>query len=365
VRVAGVQTREVPLTREWLATLEGSTTAQIQPQVTGYIVKVAYREGSTVEKDQLLFKLEQRPFVAAVAQARGALEQAIAALNKSRADVRRYTPLVQVHAISKETLDNAIASVREGEASVKAGRAALETTKINLAWTDVRSPIRGLVGLAQTRVGTLVSPNQVLTVVSTLDPMRASFSVSQQDYLRYADDINHASDPEQAERRWFELVLVNGKIYPQHAREVVVNRQIDPTTGTLLVQAFFSNPDGLLRPGLFGKVRLHAGTSGPEPVVPERALVELQGRYQVAVVDDQQRVQLRKITLGQKFDHEYVVETGLRGGERVVVEGQQNILPGTKVNPTAMPMQARQPPGRQRPVSTDGVEPPDGGEPPP
>src|SRR5262245_8782395 len=183
VRVVPVQVRNVPLVRQWLATLEGSTTAQIQPQVTGYIVAVNYREGSTVEKGQLLFTLDKRPFVAAVEKARGDNEQAIAALEKSRADVKRYLPLVAERAISKEQLDNARHAVRGGIATVKATKAALETAKINLAWTEVRSPIRGLAGLAQTRVGTLVSPNQVLTVVSTLDPMRASFSISQQAYL--------------------------------------------------------------------------------------------------------------------------------------------------------------------------------------
>jgi membrane fusion protein (multidrug efflux system) len=346
VRVAVVQARNVPLTKEWLATLEGSTTAQIQPQVTGYIVAVKYREGSIVERGRLLFTLDKRPFIAAVEKARGNYLQAVAALNKSRADVRRYTPLVAEHAISKEQLDNAHAAVLEGEANVEATRAELETAKINLDWTEVRSPIRGLVGLAQTRVGTLVNPNQVLTIVSTIDPMRASFNVSQQDYLKYAEIINNPNAPEYAQQRWFELILVNGRIYPQRARELVVNRQIDPTTGTLLIQAFFSNPEGLLRPGLFGKVRVHAGTSVETPVVPERAVTELQGQYQVTIVDEQQRAQTRLVRIGQLLDHEYVVESGIRPGERVIVEGQQNILPGTKVNVSQA--QARQPAGRQR-----------------
>jgi membrane fusion protein (multidrug efflux system) len=358
VRVVMVQARNVPLIRQWLATLDGSTTAQIQPQVTGYIVAVNYREGSTVEKGQLLFTLDKRPFIAAVEKARGDYEQAIAALEKSKADVARYTPLVAEHAISREQLDNARAAVRGGVATVKATKAALETAKINLAWTDVRSPIRGLAGLAQTRVGTLVSPNQVLTIVSTLDPMRASFSISQQAYLQYADAINRLNAPEYAQRRYFELILVDGSIYRHRATQVVVNRQIDPLTGTLQIQAFFPNPEGLLRPGLFGRVRLHAGTSTESTVVPERAVTELQGQYQVAIVDEQQGVQVRQVKVGQVFDHEYVVESGLRPGERVIIEGLVNVLPGTKVKASQVQTVGRPPAGRQRP--TDGVA-PDGG----
>jgi membrane fusion protein (multidrug efflux system) len=352
VRVVTVEARKVPQIREWLATLDGSTTAQIQPQVTGYIVAVNYREGSVVEKDQVLFTLDKRPFIAAVDKARGDYAQATAQLNKSKADVKRYTPLVAQQALSREQLDDARAAVAQGEANVQSTKAVLETARINLAWTEVRSPIKGLAGLAQTRVGTLVTPNQVLTTVSTLDPMRASFSVSQQDYLRYADAINHPNAPQFAEQRYFELILINGSVYAHRARDVVVNRQIESTTGTLQVQAFFPNPDGYLRPGLFGNVRMHAGTSGEAPVLPERAVTELQGRHQVAVLDDQERVQMRQVTLGQMLDHEYVVDSGLRPGERVIVEGQQNLLPGTKVTVLSRTQaQGRQPAEHPRPVS--------------
>jgi membrane fusion protein, multidrug efflux system len=362
VRVVTVQAQNVPLTREWLATLDGSTTAQIQPQVTGYIVAVNYREGSIVENGQLLFTLDKRPFIAAVDKARGDYAQAVAQLNKSRADVKRYTPLVADQAISAQQLDDARAAVALGEATVQSTKAALEAARINLAWTDVRSPLKGLAGFAQTRVGTFVTPNQVLTIVSTLDPMRASFSVSQQDYLRYADAINHPNAPEHAQNRYFELILVDGSLYPHRARDVVVNRQIESTTGTLQAQAFFPNPDRYLRPGLFGNIRMHAGTSGEAPVLPERAVTELQGRHQVAVLDDQERVQIRQVTLGQMLDHEYVVDSGIRPGERVIVEGQQNLLPGTKVKVVSQAQaQARQPAGHPRPVS-DGAEPEGGAQ---
>jgi membrane fusion protein (multidrug efflux system) len=341
VRVVAVQARNVPLTLEWLASLDGSTTAQIQPQVSGYIFEVNYKEGSIVRAGQLLFTLDKRPFIAAVDKARGDYQNAVANLNKARADVARYTPLVAERAISKEQLDNARAAVLAGEGNVQATKGALKTARLNLEWAEVRSPIEGRAGIAQTRVGTLVNPNQVLTVVSTLDPMRASFNISQQEYLEHAEPINHPNAPQYANRRYFELILVNGRVYPIRARDVIVNRQINPTTGTLLIQAFFPNPDGLLRPGLFGKVRMHSGENRGVPVVPERALTELQGRYQVAVVDEEQRVQVRSVQLGQQVDHAYVVESGLRPGERVIVEGQQNVQPGAKVN--AAPPEAEQP----------------------
>jgi membrane fusion protein (multidrug efflux system) len=332
VLVEQVQARRVPLTKEWLATLEGYATAQIQPQVTGYIREVNYREGSVVQNGQLLFTLDRRPFIAAVAKARGEHANAIAQLDKATADVKRYTPLVAQHALSREQLDNARAAVLGARGNVQATRGALATAQLNLEWAEVRSPLTGRSGLAETRVGTLVNPSQVLTTVSSLDPMRASFSISQQEYLEYAEALNHPNAPEYARRRYFELILVNGRAYPQRARDVVVNRQIDPTTGTLQIQALFANPEGLLRPGLFGKVRVHAGPDHEVPLVPERAVTELQGRHQVAIVDDDQRVEVRSVTLGPPIDHSFVVESGLRAGERVIVEGQQNIQPGARVS---------------------------------
>jgi membrane fusion protein (multidrug efflux system) len=354
VRVAEIETRSVRLTHDFLATLDGFTTAQIQPQVTGYIREVNYREGSIVDKGQLLFTLDRRPFVAALEKAQGDYANAIAQRDKAKADVRRYRPLVAQHAISKEQLANARAAVLAGEGNVQATRGALDTAKINLDWTEVRSPITGLVGLAQTRIGTLVTPNQVLTTVSALDPMRASFNVSQQVYLEYADVFNRPDAPEYAEKRYFELILVNRRVYANRARQIIVNRQIDPTTGTLQIQALFPNPDGMLRPGLFGTVRVHSGTVSELPLVPERAVTELQGQYQVAAVDADERVQLRTIKVGETIDHAYIVEGGLRAGERVIVEGQQNILPGAKVNVSELPPEAAPANDLQLDAGTDG-----------
>jgi membrane fusion protein (multidrug efflux system) len=349
-----IVSQSVPLNREFLATLDGVTTAQIQPQVTGYIREVNYREGAFVEKGQLLFTLDRRPFVAAVKKARGDYAAAVAQRDKARADVRRYTPLVAQHAISREQLEDARANLLAGEGNVQATKGALENAKINLEWTEVRSPIYGLSGLAQTRIGTLVNPSQVLTTVSALDPMRASFNISQQEYLQYADALNRPDAPEYAKQRYFELILVDGRIYPLRAHQIIVNRQIDPTTGTLQVQALFPNPDNILRPGLFGSVRVHAGTNRQTPLVPERAVTELQGQYQVAVVDPQERVQLRTIKVGESTNHAYVVESGLAAGERVIVEGQQNILPGAKVNVAQISKSQAAVPGQREDVAAPG-----------
>ncbi len=302
--------------------------------MTGYIRAVNYKEGSIVKTGELLFTLDKRPFVAALEKARGDFAAAVAQRNKALADVRRYTPLVALKAISREQLEDARASVLAGQGNVQATRGALKTAQINLDWTEVRSLITGLAGIAQTRIGTLVTPSQVLTVISALDTMRASFNISQQAYLQYADALNRPDAPEYARQRYFELILVNGRVYPSRGRQVIVNRQIDPTTGTLQIQVLFPNPAGILRPGLFGSVRVHAGTNRETPLVPERAVTELQGQYQVAVVNDDQRVQLRTIKVGAPIDHSYVVESGLRTGERVIVEGLQNIMPGAKVNVT-------------------------------
>jgi RND family efflux transporter MFP subunit len=330
VKVVAVQSRSVPLIKEWVATLDGSTTAEIRPQVSGYIQQVNYKEGSRVDVGDLLFTIDDRPFVAAVKQAEGDYQTARAQLAKSRADVARYTPLVADHAISREQLENARAAVQANEATMAGAKGALDSANLNLKWSKVRSPIAGLAGLAQVRVGALVNTNQILTIVSTVETMRASFSVSQQDYLRYAAEINapNASEHPGVD---FELILINGQAYPYKAREVFVNRQIDATTGTLQMQALFRNPQGLLRPGLFAKVRLH-GSNEVMPVVPERAVSQLQGQYQVTVIDDQQRAQIRRIAVGSLVDHVYAVDNGLRLGELVVVEGQQNVMPGAKVN---------------------------------
>jgi membrane fusion protein (multidrug efflux system) len=352
VRVATLQVRPVEQVREWLATLDGAVNAEIRPHVAGYIVSVDYQEGSTVKTGALLFTIDDRPFVAAVQKARGDLENAEAQLGKNRLDVNRYAPLVAEHAIPKEQLDDAQAAVRASAATVEGARGSLHQAELNLEWTRVRSLIDGVVGIARVRVGNLVDSNQVLTVVSTLDPIRASVDISEQEYLRDAAIINHANEPQYANTRWLELVLINNQVHPYNARHVIVNREIDPQTGTLKIQALFPNPGNVLRPGLFAKVRLHLAREAPTVMLPEQAVQQIQGQTRVAVVDAQNRVSVRVVKLGRLMAHDYLVLDGLVAGEHVVVEGQQNAQPGMQVQPQ---------PWTPPPVPSDGGEAADDG----
>jgi membrane fusion protein, multidrug efflux system len=331
VKVVTLHTRKIELIREWLATLDGSTNAEIRPQVSGYIDELNYKEGSMVEQGSLMFTIDRRPFVAAVEKARGDYENAIAQWKRAKGDVARYTPLVAEHAISKEDLTHARDAASAGEASTQAMKGALDVAKLNLEWSQVRSPIVGLAGIAQTRVGNLANPNSVLAVVSTLDPIRSSVNISEREYLQFAERLNHVNEPRYANQRIIELILIDGSIYPHHVRRVIVNRQIDPTTGTLLIQALFPNPENILRPGMFSKVRVRSGDQSEKVVVPERAVQELQGRHMVGVIGPDGRVQIRDVKLAQQVDHGYVVEKGLEPGEKVIVEGMLKVQPGAKV----------------------------------
>jgi RND family efflux transporter MFP subunit len=330
VRVAIAQVRAVEQTQEWLATLDGSVNAEIRPRVAGTMEEVVYPEGSTVHHGTLLFRIDRRPFAASLARAQGEYRTALAQLAKARADVARYTPLVAEHAISHQELDNARAATAAGEATAAALKGALALAQLDLQWTEVRSPIDGLAGIAQVRVGNLVDSNTVLTVVSTLDPVRASINISEREYLDYAEILNNVNDPRYASQRYLELRLIDGRRHPYGARRVVVNRQINPGTGTLLVQALFPNPGNILRPGMFATLQAHEGAR-PALLIPEVAVQELQGQYRVGIVDDQQRVQVRPVELGRLVQHEYVIRRGLRPGDRVIVSGLQNARPGTPV----------------------------------
>lgn len=335
--MAVVQERAVEQTFEWLATLDGSTNAEIRPRVEGYVRSVAYQEGSVVQEGALLFVLDDRPLAAALLKARGDYQTAVAQLDKARADVARYRPLVAARAISREELDNALASEQIAAASVVAARGVLQNATLNLQWAEVRSPIAGIAGIAQTRVGTLVTPSMVLTTVSTVDPIRASFAISEAEYLRYAEALNHVNDPRYESRRYLELVLLDDRVHPEQARRIIVGREFDPTTGTLQIQALFPNPGNILRPGLFAKVRVHSGAQTQAVLVPQCAVRELQGTFQVYVVADDGRAEVRRVQLGRRLDDQraYLVSAGLRPGERVVIEGQERVRPGEPVQPIA------------------------------
>ncbi|MFN7995470.1 MAG: efflux RND transporter periplasmic adaptor subunit [Bryobacteraceae bacterium] len=360
VVVAEVSSRDVPVVKEWIGSLDGRVNAEIRGQVTGYLLRQVYREGSFVRKGQLLFEIDPRPFEATLNQARGNLAQVESAvqqatsnlaqsqarLGKAELDVKRYTPLVKTKAISQEEMDNAIQSELESKAAVESTRAAIETAKaavaaakaavydaeVKLGFTKITSPIDGVAGMAHIQVGDLVMPSgMVLTTVSTLDPIKVYFSVSEQEYL-----AQHRPGKRGAPDQWaqnLQLILADGSVYGHPGTFFMTDREVDIGTGAIRLCALFPNPGNVLRPGQYGRVRATVDLYKGAAVVPERAISELQGSYQVAVVGNDNKVTLRTVTLGTRSDGMWVVEEGVRPGERVILEGLQRVRGGSLVNP--------------------------------
>ncbi len=360
VQVLPVVVRDVPIAKEWVGTLDGRVNAQIRAQVSGYLMKQVYTEGSFVQKGQLLFEIDPRPFQAALnlakgslAQAEGNLQQAHANLDQSKArlgkanlDVKRYTPLAKTKAISQEELDNAIqsqleataavesfeAAVESGKAAILSAKAAVENAELNLSFTRIVAPINGIAGLAKAQVGDLISPaGGELTTVSTVDPIKAYFTVSEQEYLNRDSPLQSAARGTAGK---LELVLADGSVYKQKGTFYMADRQVDVGTGTLRVAALFPNPGNFLRPGQYGRVRAVLSTRKNATLVPERAVTELQGTYQVAVAGSDNIAHIRKVTLGDRIDGLWVVEEGVAPGESVIVEGIQKVRDGVPVHPT-------------------------------
>jgi membrane fusion protein (multidrug efflux system) len=331
VLAQSVQQQTVPVYREWIGTTNGYNNAVIRPQVRGYILTRNYREGQVVQPNQLLFQIDPREFQAQVDQAAGQLAQAQAALGKTQLDVNRYTPLAKTGAVSQEELDNAVQANLANKAAVESARAALEQAKLNLSWTKVLSPIQGVSGVAVAQIGDLVDPTTQLTTVSQVDPIKVVFPASEQEYLRYARR-HQGEQPDNKDA--MELHLSDGSIYPYRGTVSVIGREVDVRTGTIIVEALFPNPNNLLRPGQYAKVRAVIDEVPNALVVPQRAVQDLQGQYQVAVIAPDDVVQWRNITVGTRIDTDWVITDGLKPGERIVVEGLQKVRDGMKVAPT-------------------------------
>jgi membrane fusion protein, multidrug efflux system len=332
VQVVTVEQRDVPVVREWVGSLDGSVNAQIRAQVSGYLLKQDYQEGGKVAKGDPLFEIDPRPFAAALAQAQAQVAQAQAQEGKAELDVNRYTPLARDKAVSQELVDNAVQAKLAAEAQLAAANAAVDQARLNLDFTHIASPIDGVAGLVQVQIGDLVGPGTgVLTTVSTLDPIKAYFPLSEQDYLE-ARGVSPDSPaiPPGAE---FELVLSNGVTYPLKGKFLALDRQVDGNTGTLRATALFPNPDGLLRPGQFARVRATVSVHKAALLVPLRALTELQGSYQVAVVGADNHVHITSVTVGAQIGAQRVIQSGLHPGDRVVAEGLQKVREGAVVNP--------------------------------
>ena len=407
VGVVQVEQKNVPIYSEWIGTTEGMVNAELKAQVTGYLLRQNYKEGSFVKKGQLLFEIDPRPFQAAfdqangqVAQYQGQLEQSKSQITQAEAqlaqaqsgllqaqarlaqaqanqvkaelDVKKYQPLAEQKAVTQQDLDNALqantaakAQVDAEKAGVEAARAQLahtsaqigvaragvatakgqlenaqaaaRTAALNVGFTRIISPIDGIAGMAQAQVGDLVSTtSNPLTIVSTLDPIKVYFTLSEQDYLRYTKPfLSSAEQNGSLEQLELELVLSDGTTYPEKGRFYFADRQVDPKTGAIRMAGVFPNPNNGLRPGQYGRVRAVTSTQENALMVPQRAVSELQGTYQVAVVGPDNKVSFRTVKVGERSGSMWVITEGLNAGETVVAEGTMKVRPGMVVKPVA------------------------------
>src|SRR5712692_9623654 len=332
VEVATVVQQDTPIYSEWVATLDGYVNAQIQPRVSGYIIKQNYKEGSVVRKGEVLFEIDPRPFKAALDQAKAQLAQAEAQLGKANLDVERDTPLAQARAIAQSQLDTEIQAKLGAQAMVQAAKANVEQADLNLEWTKVTSLVTGIAGIAQVQIGNLVGPNSVLTSVSQVDPIKAYFTVSEQEFTDFHRRFpTQASVEEQRKRIPLQLLLADGSVYERPGTIYFADREVNPATGAIRIAGVFPNPNSLLRPGGYGRVRASVKTQNGAFLVPQRAVIELQGSQQVAVVGDDNKVSIRPVTVGERVGNLWIVNEGLKAGERVVVEGLQKVRDGAPV----------------------------------
>lgn len=342
VHVVEVVQQDVPIYSEWVGTTDGNINAQIRAQVTGYLVKRAYSEGAFVKKGDLLFELDASKFRAVLDQGKGDLEKAQAQLLKTKMDVARDTPLVKQGAVSQKELDDSLQAYAAAKGTVAAAQAAVDQAKLNLQWTRITAPIDGVVGIAQAQIGDLVEPTTPLTSMSAVDPIRVYFPVSEQEYMAAAERISkryedNARDPNAIDdlSPKMEMILSNGKVYPHKGKFFLADRQVDVKTGTIRIAAQFPNPGNLLRPGQFARIRAVLKMKERALLVPQRAVTEMQGSYQVAVVKPDNKVDIRSIKVGERIGALWVIDQGVQPGERVVVEGLQKLKAGMTVNPKA------------------------------
>jgi RND family efflux transporter MFP subunit len=343
VEVTPVLQKDVPIIREWVANVDGFVNAQIEPQVTGYLLKQTYREGSFVKKGQVLFEIDPQPMQASLEQAQGQLAQAKAQEVKARQDVDRDQPLAQAKAIAQSQLDGDIQALQAAQAVVQAQQAQVDLARINVGFTKVRSLIDGIAGIANGQIGNLVRPTTVLTTVSQLEPVKVYFALGENEYLKFAKPINEAAmglPMSSIDRRPLQLVLSNGTIYGHPGKLYLADRQVDPQTGTIRLAAIFPNPDRTLRPGQFGRVRIETEILDNALLIPQEAVNEVQGTYQVGVLGSDNKAEIRSVKVGPKVGTQWVIEDGLKAGEQVIVQGIQKVRPGSPVRPMPYQMPA-------------------------
>jgi membrane fusion protein (multidrug efflux system) len=339
VLVAPPVQQDVPVHSEWVATLDGYVNAEIRPQVSGYLIKQNYKEGSVVGKSQVLFEIDPRPFQATLDRAKGELAQAEAALAKSTIDVDRDTPLVAQKAVPKEKLDNEIQAKFAAQAAVESAKAAVERAQLDLGWTKVTSLVDGVAGICEVQMGNLVGPNSHLTSVSQVDPIKVYFPVSEQEYLR-AKHLSSTAQPIDLFDSSPELILADGTVYPHKGKILLTDRQVDTNTGTIRLVAAFPNPGNILRPGQYGRVRIQTSFKKGALLVPQSAVKELQGGYQIALLGADNKAIIRPIKAGEKVGTMWVIDDGLKAGDQVIVEGVEKVKDGTPVVPKSTQIQA-------------------------
>lgn len=335
VQVVEVQQKDVPIYGEWVAILDGYVNADIRPQVSGYLMKQNYREGSVVHKGDVLFEIDPRPFEAALQQTKGQQAQAEAQLGKTALDVQRDTPLAKQSAIPQAQLDNDIQANAAATAIVDAAKAQVEQARLNLEFTKVRSLVDGVAGMAKGQIGDLVGPTSILTTVSQIQPIKVYFSVSEQEYLPFASRISEVASGKRAVgvNKVLELVLADGSVYPSKGSLLIADRQVDLKTGTIRFAGAFDNAGGILRPGQFARVRFATALAKNALLVPQRSVIETQGSYQVAVVTPENKASIRPVTVGERVGDMWIVKSGVQPSEQVIVEGFQKVREGSPVVP--------------------------------
>jgi membrane fusion protein (multidrug efflux system) len=335
VEVTPAIQKDVPLDGQWVGTLEGYVNAQIQPHVSGYLIRKDYQEGGFVREGQVLFEIDPRPFQAALDQAKGQLAQAQAQLANADINVKRDIPEAEAHAIPQSQLDNDTQAQLGAKAAVEADQAAVEQAALNLGYTKVLSLIDGIAGINTVQVGSLVEPSSVLTAVSQVNPIKVYFPISEQEYLRLADGTAPGSVDwmTHASRIPLQLTLADGSTYSYRGKIIFANRQVNTDTGTIQIVGEFSNPKNLLRPGQYARIQAPTGSITGALLVPQAAVNQQQGTYQVTVIGPDNRAQLRTVEVGPKVDTLWVITSGLKPAERVVAVGADKTKEGELVNP--------------------------------
>jgi membrane fusion protein, multidrug efflux system len=346
VVVATVEQRDVPIVREWIGQLDGSENVDVRARVHGYIQEIAFKEGTVVKPGDLLLRIDPRPFEAAVAQEEADLSQAVAAQEKTELDEQRQKQLFDRKITSQQDYDNAVKANLGAKAAVEAARAALEQARLNLAFATITSPIAGIVGHTDFSLGDFVAAGSAgtpVTTVSTVDPIKIVFAVSEKEYLAAAERLTAMlTQPLDQREAIGELIRADGKVHPYKGRFLAADRQVDPKTGTIRISALFPNPGNILRPGQYAKVRFKVQDRAGALLIPQRAVQELQGRNFVWVVDEANKVFQRGVTVGQRIGSDWVIEDGLKPGERIVVEGLQKVREGAPVQPSPAPPASQQ-----------------------